>query len=121
MSVRNACADFEWMVGPLVDGELPSADAEDLERHLAGCGPCARLVEDFRALDRLAKRASPPPAVRPEEWARVWENVRREPAPVIAIHSPRRVFDWLVPAFSLAALALLTAWISIQVTHQTER
>src|SRR6185503_16996461 len=69
----GSCTEYEWMVGPLVDGELPAADAEEAERHLQSCAACTRLAADFRSFDRLAHRASQPPAVSPAEWGRIWD------------------------------------------------
>jgi anti-sigma factor RsiW len=114
----EGCRDFEWMVGPLVDGELPPAEAEEVERHLRGCSSCSRMAEDFRSFDRLARRLEPPPAVSAEEWARVWER-SRSGAPVARIGAGRALGDWLVPLLSLAALLLLVAWITLAVVHRS--
>src|SRR2546426_7584898 len=83
------CGEYEWMVGPLLDGELPPAETEIAERHLQTCTSCNRLAEDFRSLDRLARRRQEPPAVTAAEWDRVWEQIRGKQAP-IPIPVPRR-------------------------------
>ncbi len=117
MSAKTSCDDYEWMVGPLVDGELPPADADAADRHLRECPSCSRLAESLRSFDRLASRLEGPPAVTTEEWARVLERVRRETA-VVRRGARLRVRDWLVPAFSLAALTLLGAWVGISLIEK---
>src|SRR6058998_2096060 len=114
------CGEYEWMVGPLLDGELPPAEIEIAERHLQTCSSCNRLAEDFRSLERLARRRQEPPAVTAAEWSRVWERVRGEQAPV-RLPARRRVIDWIVPVLSLAALVLLTAWVTIAVMTRSPR
>jgi anti-sigma factor RsiW len=117
MKTKGNCSEFEWMIGPLVDGELPPADAEEVEKHLGSCHACTRTAEDFRSFDRLASRLEEPPAVTTFEWARMMEQVRREPE-VLHLGIRRRVLDWMVPALSLAALALLGAWLAISIINQ---
>ena len=120
MSAKTSCSDYEWMVGPLVDGELPSADADAADRHVRECPSCGRLAESFRQFDRLASRMEAPPAVTTEEWARRLERIRKETA-VVRLGFPLRVRDWLVPAFALAALALLGTWVGFSlVVKQSE-
>ncbi len=80
MSMKTSCSEFEWMVGPLVDGELPPPEVEEIESHLRSCPACTRLAEDFRSFDRLASRLDNPPPVSAAEWSRVLEKARREPA-----------------------------------------
>jgi hypothetical protein len=116
----SGCKEFEWMVGPLVDGELPAAEAQEVERHLRACPTCSSLAEEFRSLDRLAHRMEPPPAVSAAEWDQVWELVRREPK-VVHLEVLRGALDWLVPALSLAALVLLLAWVAFAVATRSPR
>lgn len=105
------------MVGPLVDGELPPAEVEEAERHLQTCAACSRLAEDFRSFDRLARRASQPPAVSPAEWGQVWERISREPS-VIRLEVRRGAMEWMLPLLSLAALALLAAWLTFALVNE---
>ena len=118
-SKRPSCEQYEWMIGPLIDGELPAADAEEVQGHLGGCAACTRLAEDFRSFDRLAARMETPPSVSSEEWARVLAAVRREP--LVSRFAPRRrLIDWLAPALSLAALVLAGAWVILGVADRPE-
>jgi anti-sigma factor RsiW len=115
----NDCREFEWMIGPMIDGELPPAEAEAAEGHLRTCRGCTRLAEDFRSFDRLAHRMESPTPISPVEWAKVLEKVRREPA-TIQLGLRRRLHDWLVPALSLAALLLLGSFVAVAVVHREE-
>ncbi len=57
-----------------LDGELPAAEAESLERHLAGCEACARALEELRAVVARARDlepAEPPRDLWPEIAARI--------------------------------------------------
>jgi len=117
--MKTACGNYEWMVGPLVDGELPEAEAAEVERHLRQCSSCARLAEDFRSFDHLARRRQdPPPPVSSTEWTRVLERIRRRPA--VIPFGARRILDWMVPALSLAALALLGALSIVVVSMEPD-
>ena len=119
MSKNPPCARFEWMIGPLVDGELPPAEAEAAQKHLDGCPECLRLAEDFRSFDRLSQRLDAPPPISTIEWARLLDGVRRQPQ-VIHLGSRRQLMDWMVPALSLAALLILAASITIALLNQPE-
>jgi len=119
--MKTTCRDHEWMIGPLVDGELPPAEAEEAEKHLRSCEACAKLAEDFRAFDRLARRIEEPPPVSALEWAKILERVRREPT-VIRLGARRGLLDWLVPALSMAALVLFGAFaiVGVLMKHNQE-
>lgn len=114
MSAKRSCKDFEWMVGPLVDGELPTAEADGVEGHVRECPSCTRLIEDFRSFDRLARKLEGPPEVSASEWAGILTRIREKPA-VIQFGSSRKVLEWLVPAFSLAAVLLLGIWLTFSI------
>jgi anti-sigma factor RsiW len=117
MSGTTNCSEYEWMIGPLLDGELPSADADAADRHVRECPTCGRLAESFRSFDRLASRLAAPPAVTTEEWARVLDRVRKETISV-RLGMPLRVRDWLVPVFSLAALLVLGTWVGFSLIEK---
>lgn len=76
MALENApsCSKIVWKVGPFVDGELPSAEREEVASHLAACKDCSALALDFRKLDDVAARDKVPP-VSGGEWASVLEGV----------------------------------------------
>lgn len=97
------CRDVEARMTPLVDGELPVAEATEVHAHLDGCPPCreaARQEQVGRAIlrdcaGRLA--ASAPPALRAQ--------VRRN----LPMSSRRSPWRWAVAAAAtgIAAVGLL--------------
>ncbi len=118
MNDKSGCPKLEWMVGPLVDGELPPAETESVERHLQECDSCRRLADDFRSFDRLAQGWERPSPVSPAEWEKVWGEVRPHPQ-ILRMPPSRSPMEWLVPALSLAALLIFGAWIAFQVATKT--
>ena len=71
------CDPSAELLSAFIDGEIGSADREELEVHMAGCEGCRSRFGSLRALKhavaRLEGREGPPGAVR----ARV-ENLRFE-------------------------------------------
>lgn len=53
------CAELEILLCEYVDGTVPASVKDDLERHVAGCAVCARLVEDVVAAAAFLKKAEP--------------------------------------------------------------
>lgn len=49
-SAHAACAPWRPQLPPFARGRLAASRAARLEGHLAGCGPCRRLVAELRAL-----------------------------------------------------------------------
>lgn len=45
------------LLGPLVDGELPPADARALTAHAAACTACSAELDELRAMSRLMSAA----------------------------------------------------------------
>ncbi len=118
MNGKSGCQKVEWMVGPLVDGELPAAETETVENHLRECESCRRLADDFRAFDRLAQGWERPAPVSPAEWEKVWGKVQSRPESV-RMRPVRRPLEWMIPALSLAALLILGVWIAFQAATRT--
>ncbi len=75
------CADAAERITALLDGELPAAERNSLERHLEGCAACreARAAEEAVAA-RL--RAVPRPPLPAGFSARVMGRVAAAPSPV---------------------------------------
>jgi anti-sigma factor RsiW len=61
-------------ISDYLDGELPAAQAASLERHLARCAGCRRVLADFRLIAELA-RAQPAPPSRPDLWPSIAAHV----------------------------------------------
>jgi len=91
------CPDAAERITALVDGELPPAEREELERHLAGCPACreARAAEEAVAA-RL--RAAPRPAL-PDGFA----------AAVMAKVGAERPKGRVIPLWPLVAAATAVA------------
>ena len=49
MSIIHSRHPEEAAIVRLVDGELPLAEAREVERHLEACAPCRAEVEELRA------------------------------------------------------------------------
>lgn len=104
---ENPCADYEWLVGPYLDGELPDGEGTRLEAHLAVCSSCTTLSEQFQNLNRLARdRFQTPPRVSAEQWGAMWERIEKHKKGP-ASRPSRSLADWFVPVLSVAALFLL--------------
>jgi anti-sigma factor RsiW len=64
------CASLDPLVTPYVDGELPAADAQAVDAHLAACPPCRARIAAERAVKELiharhtALRAAAPAPLR---------------------------------------------------------
>src|SRR5687768_4652088 len=64
------CASLDPLVTPYVDGELPAADAQAVDAHIAACPPCRARIAAERAVKELiqarhtALRAAAPAPLR---------------------------------------------------------
>jgi len=114
---ENPCADYEWLVGPYLDGELPDGEGTRLEAHLAVCSSCTTLSEQFQNLNRLARdRFQPPPRVSAEQWGAMWERIQKHKKGP-ASRPTRSLADWIVPVLSFAALFLLAFWLGYAILN----
>lgn len=50
-----ACKSFIALLSPFIDGELPAAERQTVERHLSACQDCAARVADLRAESGLVR------------------------------------------------------------------
>lgn len=93
------CHDAKFALDALLDRELGAEEEAALRRHLAGCPPCARELEDRRSFTGLLS----------ESFGRALEGVRPAPgereraAEGMAASSRRRL---LLPARAAAVLVL---------------
>ncbi len=109
MSAPFDCAEVERTVDVYLDRELADEDRVELERHVAGCEACARLVREqaaFKARFRAAAsvRARLPQGMR----ARIRHSLEHAQP---TLPRWRRVSMALAPA-AAAALALSAGWSS---------
>ena len=94
--------EFSKLIGPYLDGELSTEDRQKVEQCLADSAECRQQAADLEALDRIARKDSPP-AVSENQWQEVLASVRHSEkvVPFEAVKSRRR---WLAPLAGLAAL-----------------
>jgi anti-sigma factor RsiW len=63
------CESIFAALSEYLDGELPPADCEQLERHIHDCAPCVEFVNSLRKSIRLGgqyQMAEPPPPIPAE-------------------------------------------------------
>lgn len=63
------CYRCERLLTAYADGELPERLTRAVERHVSGCGRCARELDSIRASDRILREVGTP-AAAPEQWVR---------------------------------------------------
>ncbi len=98
------------------DGEMPPAEAGELEAHLEGCAACSGVLSELRA---VKERAADMPPREPEQdlWPGILEGIRGEALRVIDLDSRRRTREapatdrrgrrFTVPQLVAAAVALM--------------
>ena len=53
-----SCSEYAERLGDYVDGTLTGDDVRALETHVASCVACAEMTRGYRAIPRLARRAT---------------------------------------------------------------
>ena len=61
------CVDIKMLAGNYLDGELPEAMCDRMQRHLFSCAGCRAEVDGVRMTVEVLKATHPAPSVR-EEW-----------------------------------------------------
>lgn len=115
------CTDIKAMLSAIVDDQLDRDDRHQVERHLAECKPCRRLLDEAEAVDALlamdadpAPRASLPAGFEEAVLSRTVHANR-----VLKFRDRRwvTVGGWVASA---AAIALaMTIWIADRRAHVT--
>jgi hypothetical protein len=101
-----------------LDGELPPAEAAELELHLRDCPECGGLLEEMRLLSRAAGEEEPPPL--PADLARRIAR-RLEPAhPEKRVSRPAWLSGFFGAPLAAAAAALLAAGVLWTVWHSRQ-
>jgi anti-sigma factor RsiW len=108
------CERMDASLLAVIDGRAANEERESVEDHLAGCGACARRMQQLRAvwsdLDSL-------PAIEPSPAfdARLRARIAERPA-------PSRLFGWMTGNLRLvavvAALVAVAVWISLRPAIQ---
>jgi len=105
------CSEIKELLSPYLDGELPEAQHRVVAEHLAACRDCARELDEFAQIDRIAAAATP--GATEDEWAGVWNTIQ-------AAGLPRpRARRWLRPAMSFAAAAVLLIALGVATILHT--
>lgn len=94
----------------LIDGELPSGDAHEIQQHVADCHQCALRVLSVTQLKVATSRAAQRFAAPPEALARLTAQLRpREPKRAARIY-PFGPITWAALAAGLVFAVSLIGW-----------
>src|SRR5690242_1270500 len=105
---------FTEKISSLIDGELSTLEAREVERHLLTCGECEQLRADF--LNLRSQIASFETAVQPEVQNRALKKI-------LARRTTKRGLQWNfgTPALAFATLLIVAAiigFVAYQNSHQ---
>jgi Putative zinc-finger len=97
---------FTEKISSLIDGELPAAEAREVERHLPGCTECQQLRADFLNLRSqiTSFETSLQPAVQNRALKKILGTERR---------APRLQWSFGTPAVAFATLVIVAAIIAL--------
>jgi hypothetical protein len=103
--------DQTHLLSPYLDGELSTADAEQVRQHLAACGACAAEADAHRAISRLMGMARRSSIGEPSE--QVMDRLRLHVRGLVettdyGLLRIARVFSGLAASILVAGLWLLT-------------
>lgn len=105
----KSCEEYGELISACIDGELEAGDASAVEKHLAECGDCRAMYEEFRANDAAARDLPTPDE---SSWGCVWFAIQRGLAS--AERSRQRILTGAVRGAMLTAAAaaiLLVAYV----------
>jgi RNA polymerase sigma-70 factor (ECF subfamily) len=74
------CKNVFALLSEHLDGELPAATCDELEKHIQGCAPCVEFVESLKksiAVGRKYKPAGEPDSLSPETKRSLQEAYER--------------------------------------------
>ncbi len=106
------CDDVHDLLPLFAGDELPAAEREHVEGHVAVCGACARELDQYREA-RSALASLREPSVPAGGWRTVWEGVEVQ---VFPRRDPRRG-RWFDEVLRYAALALIGVAIGVAARH----
>ena len=66
-----SCREFETLLDPYLDGELPIPEVLATERHLSECGVCRSRYEGLEWLGQVIEKAK---SDNPEQIIEAWED-----------------------------------------------
>lgn len=103
------CLELEAHLPDLVEGTTPAAHREAIDRHLATCEACRRLVADLRRIAQTAGTLDRVP-LPPESWPRLAARLRQEPGFGGKVRPARLPWTWLAAAAVLVAVVGVGVW-----------
>lgn len=103
------CTDLREHLPDLVEGTTPLAHREAIERHLATCEACRRLVADLRRIAQTAGTLDRLP-LPPGSWSRLAARLKEEPGFGGTDRRRRLPSAWLAVAALLVAAVGLAVW-----------
>lgn len=106
-----SCTATALQISEYMDGRLPAPEAARLERHLADCAPCARLLVEQRALQRLASGAARDPRLLP------LLDLDRKPVLPEARRGSRFQFIGWRRVAAAAVVLVLTHLVAFEIGH----
>jgi len=100
--------NFTEKISSLIDGELSTAEAREVERHLLGCGECRQVRADFLNLRSqiVSFESSSQPEVQNRALKKILATPRRAPA-------PRFAWSFGTSAVAFATLLVVAAIIGL--------
>ena len=107
---------FTEKISSLIDGELSSAEAREVERHLLTCGECEQLRADFLSL--RSQIISFETSLQPEVQNRALKKILARPRRASGLQ-----WNFGIPALAFAALLIVAAiigFVAYQKTQQRE-
>lgn len=100
------CEDIEQKMLLAESGELPAADARELEAHLASCAKCRQYRNSLRKITDLARNAYPVQEPSGRTVAAIISEAAREASPI----SFRRPIITVL-AYAAALIIVAGVWI----------
>src|SRR4051794_27014406 len=99
------CEEIRGLLSPYADSELDLVRGAEIERHLAGCPPCAAALERTRSLSRALGDPALSPRAPPARCRRVRASVRGARGA-----GNRRAWRPVIAAAAAAALVVVALW-----------
>ena len=116
-----SCDDFAARLADHLEGDAPLAVSEAVTAHAAACAACGDLLADLLA---IPAQAAALPALQPSRdlWAGIADRIDARVLPLESPRAARAVAvrpTWLRPAAAAAALMIVTAGITYQLTKSS--
>jgi anti-sigma factor RsiW len=101
-----SCHEIEPLLDEFVDGELDPERRRRVERHIAGCSECHRIVNELRVLGDAASKLPRGIAPGHDLFPGIRERIARHDAEATAEQAKRRGIPWAGLAASLLVILI---------------